>query len=115
MITRLLCLSVFLLMACSVAAGGERVYKGSWKTTNRRLDGTMTCVIKPLSEDKWTAHFKGIWQGVPFDYTVQFWGPDDALRCAARVDGAAYSCRDPLRLSNSRPLLAANDTWARLT
>ncbi len=66
------------------------VYEGTWVTTNRPLDGRMTCELQAVGKEKWRAHFEGIWQGVAFDYTVHFTGPDSALRCDTKVDGAAY-------------------------
>lgn len=65
-------------------------------TTNRPLDGRMTCELQPVGKEKWRAHFEGIWQGVAFDYTVHFIGPDSALRCDTKVDGAAYTAHGVL-------------------
>jgi hypothetical protein len=68
----------------------DAVYVGSWKTTNRKLDGLMTCAIKDLGEDKWQGRFYGVWQGIPFDYTVAFTGPRSDLHGTATIDGASY-------------------------
>jgi hypothetical protein len=75
--------------------GGEaksepRVYQGTWNTTNRKLDGTMTCVVTERADDQWSGRFFGVWQGVPFDHTVAFTGPPEKLRGTAVVDGADY-------------------------
>ena len=67
------------------------MYVGTWRTTNRKLDGPMTCVVKDLGEDKWLGRFYGVWQGVPFDYTVAFAGPPSSLRGTAIIDGASYT------------------------
>lgn len=69
----------------------DGVYEGTWRTTNRRLDGTMTCVAKDQQDGKWTGRFYGIWQGVPFDYTVAFTGNPDKLTGKATIDGADYT------------------------
>lgn len=74
-----------------VANGEDRVFEGPWKTTNRRLDGTMTCVLKDLGDDKWQGRFYGIWQGVPFDYTVKFTGSPKAFQGTAVIDYADYT------------------------
>lgn len=54
------------------AKGLGGFYAGSWATTNRKLDGTMKCELKDLGKDRWQGRFWGVWQGVAFDYTVQF-------------------------------------------
>ena len=72
------------------ATAEPRVYQGDWKTTNRKLDGTMTAVVTEMGEEKWKGRFYGVWQGVPFDYTVSFRGPPDKLRGTAIIDGADY-------------------------
>jgi hypothetical protein len=44
-----------------------------------------------LGDDKGQGRFYGVWQGVPFDYTVAFTGPPSALRGTATIDGASYT------------------------
>jgi hypothetical protein len=73
-----------------VAVAEDAVYEGTWHTTNRKLDGTMTCTVKDLGDNKWSGRFYGQWQGVPFDYTVPFSGPPDKLQGKATIDGADY-------------------------
>jgi hypothetical protein len=75
---------------CAATLAEDAVYEGPWRTTNRKLDGTMTCAVKDLGENKWTGRFYGVWQGVPFDYTVAFSGPPDKLQGKATIDGADY-------------------------
>jgi hypothetical protein len=79
-----------MLVACSVAVGGELKYQGTWNTTNRKLDGSMTCVVTPIAKHKYQGRFFGTWQGVPFDYKVKFTGPTSDLRGTATIEGAAY-------------------------
>ncbi len=80
------------LLVCQPVMGAEDgLYEGVWHTTNRKLDGTMTCAVKNLGEEKWTGRFYGVWQGVPFDYTVQFSGKPDKLTGKATIDGADYT------------------------
>jgi hypothetical protein len=85
-----------LLLLCSswlAAPADELVYQGAWNTTNRKLDGQMTCLLTPLAKEEWRGRFYGIWQGVEFDYTVNFHGPANDLRGVATIDGAAYDWR----------------------
>lgn len=78
------------LVASTTAAAKERVYKGTWVTTNRELDGTLTCVITPRGRDRWHGSFSGVWNGQEFAYEVDFKGPPDKLRGQATIDGAQY-------------------------
>ena len=80
-------------MIPAVGAGRELVYQGSWNTTNRKLDGVMTCVVSPVAKQELKGRFYGTWQGASFDYTVHLKGPTNDLRGTARIDGAAYECR----------------------
>jgi hypothetical protein len=73
------------------AWAADRVFEGQWKTTNRKLDGTMRCVVTDLGKENWQGRFIGTWQGVPFDYTVKFSGPPNHLHGTAMIDGADYS------------------------
>ena len=73
------------------ALAQETVYEGTWVTTNRKLDGVMTCVVKERSEGEFQGRFSGVWQGVPFDYTVKFSGSPSELKGTATIDGADYT------------------------
>src|SRR4051795_11320847 len=73
-----------------MTAAQDALYEGFWHTTNRKLDGTMTCAVKDLGDNKWSGRFHGVWQGVPFDYTVAFTGPPEKLQGKATIDGADY-------------------------
>ena len=51
----------------------EGRYTGAWITTkNKKLDGTVTCDVRQISPGHWQGKFTGVWQRVPFDYTVEF-------------------------------------------
>jgi hypothetical protein len=76
---------------CPVTLRGEdAVYEGLWRTTNRKLDGVMTCIVTDLQDGNWRGRFHGVWQGVKYDYTVTFSGPPNDLRGKATIDGAHY-------------------------
>jgi hypothetical protein len=79
-----------LLASCAAAAAKDRVYTGTWVTTNRKLDGTLTCVVTDLGGNRWRGHFSGVWSGRRFSYKVDFRGPPDKLRGQAVIDGANY-------------------------
>ena len=79
----------------AIAEGEERTkvrtFEGPWVTTNRKLDGIMTAVVKDLGNEQWQGRFYGVWQGVPFDYTVKFSGTPDAFKGTANIDHADYN------------------------
>jgi hypothetical protein len=82
-----------LIVALVLVADAPRrdtVYVGQWQTTNRPLNGTMTCVVSDLGGGAWRGRFSGVWQGAAFDYTVEFTGSPDELRGTAMIDGASY-------------------------
>ena len=80
-----------LLAWCSAAAAQDYFFEGPWNTTNRKLDGIMTCAVTEMGNEKWQGRFYGVWQGVPFDYTVAFTGPPSDLQGKATIDGAQYT------------------------
>lgn len=81
---------VLLFAFLASAQAEDYIYEGPWKTTNRKLDGIQTAVVKSVGIEKWEARFYGIWQGVDYDYNVKFTGKPDALRGTATIDGASY-------------------------
>jgi len=81
-------LLLFGLSATCVAS--DAVYEGTWLTTNRKLDGTLTCVVTNLGGNRWHGHFYGTWEGVSFSYDVEFSGPPHQLHGTAKIDGAHY-------------------------
>jgi len=83
-------IGVLLLVASETANARDLVYEGTWVTTNRKLDGTMTCIVTDLGDNQWRGHFSGVWEGVSFSYKVDFSGPPEKLRGQAMIDGAFY-------------------------
>jgi hypothetical protein len=84
-------LVILTLLGSSALAGAKDVvYEGTWLTTNRRLDGPITCVVTDLGDNKWRGHFYGVWQGQEFSYKVTFSGPPEKLRGRTVIDGANY-------------------------
>ncbi len=88
----------------SVGSNVAAYYEGPWLTTkNKKLTGTMTCQVTATSNGKWQGRFWGVWQQVPFDYTVNFTadkraiesissdaGSGEAVNGTAMIDGADY-------------------------
>ena len=87
---RQLAFGLLLALGLHVQAA-DSVYVGPWRTTNRKLDGQMTCAVRQLEDNKWLGRFYGMWQGVPFDYTVPFEGEPSNLRGTATIGGAQYT------------------------
>jgi hypothetical protein len=84
----------------ATASARDFVFEGTWETTNRRLDGTMTCVVTELGNNRWTGHFYGVWEGVDFSYRVKFSGPPDNLRGTCMIDGANYEWNGKMNLKS---------------
>jgi len=87
---RTILVGLLLLVLSAPASAKDLVYEGTWVTTNRKLDGRMTCVVTNLGDNKWQGHFSGTWEGVEFSYKVDFSGPPEKLRGTATIDGAYY-------------------------
>lgn len=88
---RHICLALLLFLSPTGARAEDAIFSGSWKTTNRKLDGPMNGVVQEIAANQWQGRFYGVWQRVPFDYTVTFSGPLSALQGTATIDGASYT------------------------
>jgi hypothetical protein len=71
---------VLFLLCASTASARDYIYHGTWVTTNRPLNGTMTCVLTPTAKHQYKGRFYGVWMGEYFDYTVNFSGPINNLK-----------------------------------
>ena len=79
------------------ASKAEIYYEGPWVTTkNKQLNGTMTCQIKQLPSGHWQGRFWGVWQKVPFDYTVDFEADRDVVPL-----GSWPMCTEKTRMEKS--------------
>ena len=97
-------LTLSFVLSALFATGGNAAdvtYEGTWNTTNRKLDGPMTCVVTELGDEKWKGRFYGVWQGVAFDYTVAFAGPPSDLSGTAVIDGADYTWKGRIQKDSS--------------
>jgi hypothetical protein len=93
--------AAIVLSSMSTCLAEDRVYEGSWHTTNRKLDGVMTCIVSEAGPEKWQGRFYGVWQGVAFDYKVPFSGPSSELTGTAQIDGADYTWKGRLTKGGS--------------
>jgi hypothetical protein len=82
--------TLVVLVAPGPAGMNVAVFEGTWVTTNRRMEGTLSCVVTDLGGGHWRGHFQGAYQGTPFSYMVDFTDPADNLRGTAVIDGADY-------------------------
>lgn len=87
---RTILIGLVVLASCPVANAEDTVYEGTWVTTNRPLNGRLTCVVIDLGDNQWQGHFSGDWNGAQFTYTVDFSGPPERLQGTAVIDGANY-------------------------
>jgi hypothetical protein len=93
-------------------AAGDALYQGTWITTKtKKLNGTSNCLIKSAGKDKWEGRFWGLWERVPFEYTVEFSTDRSAMSDKNRnprsipvvgkavIDGANYDWKGQLSAS----------------
>src|SRR5438105_2856932 len=87
---RNLLIGFLLVVSCATVSAQDSVYEGTWVTTNRQLDGKMTCELTDLGANQWRGHFFGDFQGSKFSYLVNISGPPDNLHGKATIDDADY-------------------------
>jgi|SRR6185312_12998963 len=83
-------LKLFIIILLFTSSAGAEIYRGSWWTTNRPIEGPMNLEVIPDGKDKYLGHFWGVWEGVSWDYSVPFKGPENNLKGVAIIDGAYY-------------------------
>lgn len=86
----------------------DGTYTGTWVTTNRKLDGTMKCVLKNTGGRNWEGTFDGVWQGQYFKYTVKWEGIPSALKGKATIDGANYDWEGQLSENSFKATFGGN-------
>jgi hypothetical protein len=95
-------MAIVLSGVASGATPSETTFRGPWHTTNRKLDGVMTCTVTRVAEQEWRGRFFGSWNGVAFDHTVAFTGPPEAFSGTAIIDGAHYDWTGEISVSMPR-------------
>jgi hypothetical protein len=73
-----LLIGLVVLASSATASAKDRVYEGTWVTTNRPLDGTLTCVVTDLGDNKWRGQFHGFW----FTRSLRLSGSPSASACS---------------------------------
>ena len=63
---------------------------------------TMACIVRKVTKEEWHGRFWGTWQGVDFDYEVDFFGPPEHLHGKAIVDGATYEWKGRMNAKQFR-------------
>jgi hypothetical protein len=90
----------------------EAIYQGTWVTTkNKKLNGTANCQIKLLAKDKWQGRFWGLWEHVPFDYTVEFGVDHSATKTRTLAAGQSSSKVRLIPVVGKAVIDGANYDW----
>jgi hypothetical protein len=90
----------------------EARYEGSWVTTKtKKLDGTASCQVKQLAKDRWHGRFWGVWQQVPFDYTVEFAMANGEKDSPVTAGGSLVEKPDTKRVRGTATIDGAYYDW----
>ncbi len=99
----------------SLVAQQEREFEGRWTNQRTGASGTMSCVATEPAPGQWKGVFRGVFQGKPFEYRVDFQskanGADIQLAGAATIDGQSYQWEGSLRASQLRGRYRASNGW----
>ena len=88
LLLNLACMSAVFTSVHAVGITAETVFEGDWQTTNRKLDGKMTCVVTDLGSEKWRGRFYGIWQAAP---SITPWGIIQVIFAVEDQEDKPYS------------------------
>ncbi len=116
---RLLIFSSLLLKLGSLSiqteAAEERVFEGPWNNRRTGASGTMTCNASEVSPGQWKAIFRGVFQGQPFEYSVDFQAKPvrggSELAGTTTIDGQNYQWAGALQASQLRGQYQASNGW----
>jgi hypothetical protein len=87
-------------------------YQGPWVTTNRKLNGTLNCLVQKIDSDKWRGRFWGVWEHVPMDYTVEFGRQDQTAKDGGRlVSIGEKAIADGIPITGKATIDGANYEW----
>ncbi|TWT54903.1 hypothetical protein Pla22_25570 [Rubripirellula amarantea] len=107
-----------LLLAVTVASNvdaQERVFEGPWNNRRTGASGTMTCNATEVNQGQWTAIFRGVFQGKPFEYKIDFQskasGSGSILAGTTSIDGKRYEWNGTLQASQLRGRYQATNGW----
>ena len=106
-------LSMFVFSALCEAQ--EREFQGRWNNRRTGSSGTMTCTASMVSPANWSAVFKGLFQGKPFEYKVEFQSKESRngseLAGKATISGKQYKWSGQLKASQLSGRYQATNGW----
>jgi len=107
---------ITLIMLVPLAyAAEERVFEGPWNNRRTGSSGTMICTASEVSPGQWKAAFRGMFQGTPFEYQVDFKSSasrsGNELLGTTTIDGQQYQWKGTLRASQLRGQYQATNGW----
>ena len=96
-------------------AAEERVFEGPWNNRRTGASGTMTCNASEVAPGQWKAVFRGVFQGQPFEYAVEFQAKatraGNELAGITTIDGHKYQWAGSLQASQLRGQYQASNGW----
>lgn len=115
---RLLLLSCLLISHAGLNTytdAAERIFEGPWNNRRTGASGRMTCNATEQSPGKWNAVFRGVFQGQPFEYTVEFQAKasraGNELAGMTTIDSHRYQWTGALQANQLRGQYQASNGW----
>jgi hypothetical protein len=104
-----------ILLAPFPIAAEERVFEGPWNNRRTGSSGTMTCTATEVADGQWKGVFRGMFQGSPFEYAVDFQSTKkrdvNELAGTTVIDGKQYQWRGTLEAAQLRGQYQATNGW----
>jgi hypothetical protein len=111
----LFCVLLNHALSSTPAEAAERVFEGPWNNRRTGASGTMTCNASEVSPGQWKAVFRGVFQGQPFEYAVEFQAKasraGNELAGTTTIDGQRYQWTGALQASQLRGQYQASNGW----
>ena len=115
---RLLLLASLLISHAGLNAytdAAERIFEGPWNNRRTGASGRMTCNATEQAPGKWNAVFRGVFQGQPFEYTVEFQAKASRagteLAGTTTIDSHRYQWTGALQANQLRGQYQASNGW----
>ncbi len=97
--------TVIIILLCLVSfntvAAQQRTFQGKWNNRRFNSSGTMTCIAAETSPGNWSATFRGVFQGDPFEFKAEFRSKPSAaghdLSGESTIRGARYQWTGSLK------------------
>ncbi len=98
-----------------LCAQQAREFEGRWTNQRMNSSGTMSCQTAEVSAGRWQGVFRGVFQGKPFEYRVEFQskgnGAERLLAGTSIIDGQNYQWEGALSASQLRGRYRASNGW----